>query len=89
MFYGYLLPSTEYATTQIRYMVYTLPKEFGYSKNTNYDQCSMEEKNDDYNPITCSASRSDSDVSIKFYPTSYNHNYKLVSIDTSDQTQLF
>ena len=49
----------------------------------------MQEKNDDYNPITCTASRSDSEVSIKFSPTSYNHNYKLVTIDTADQTQLF
>lgn len=89
MFYGYLLPSTQYATTQLRYMVYTLPQEFGYSKNTDYDKCQMQEKNDDNNPITCTASRSDSDVSIKFNPTSYNHNYKLVSIDTTDQTQLF
>lgn len=24
-----------------------------------------------------------------FYPNSYNHNYKLVTIDTSDQTKLF
>lgn len=26
---------------------------------------------------------------MKFYPTSYNHNYKLVTIDTSDQSKLF
>lgn len=49
----------------------------------------MEEKNDDLNPITCTASRKDSDVTIKFFPTSYNHNYKLISIDTSNQAQLF
>lgn len=49
----------------------------------------MEEKNDDFNPTTCSAARADSDVTIKFLPSSYNHNYKLVTIDTSDQTKLF
>jgi hypothetical protein len=26
---------------------------------------------------------------MKFAPTSYNHNYKLVTIDTSDQAKLF
>lgn len=49
----------------------------------------MEEKNNDFNPITCTANRTNSDVSVKFYPNSYNHNYKLVTIDTSDQTKLF
>ena len=89
MFYGYLLPSTLYSDIQIRYMTYTLPPEFGYSSTTNYDRCSMEEKNDDYNPITCTATRNDSDVTIKFWPNNYNHNYKLVSIDDSDQSLLF
>ena len=49
----------------------------------------MEEKNDDYNPITCTASRTNSDVAIRFYPNSYNHNYKLIAIDTSSQNKLF
>ena len=89
MFYGYLLPSTSQSSIAIRYMTYTLPKEFGYSNLTNYDSCAMEEKNDDYNPITCTSSRSVSNVTMKFYPNSYNHNYKLVTIDTSDQSKLF
>ena len=31
----------------------------------------------------------DSDVIISFQPTSYNHNYKLVTIDSADQSMLF
>ena len=84
MFYGYLLPSTLQSDIQLNYMTYTLPPEFGYSKTRTYDSCSMEEKNDDYNPITCTASRRDSDVTIKFQPISYNNNYKLVAIDASN-----
>lgn len=89
MFYGYLLPSTEYSDTQLCHMVYTLPEEFKYSNLKNYDSCVMEEKNDDYNPVSCTASRNDSDLRIKFDPDSYNHNYKLVSIDTSQNSKLF
>ena len=89
MFYGYLLPSTLQSEIQLDYMTYTLPPEFGYSKLRTYDSCSMEEKNDDYNPVTCTASRNDSDVTIVFNPQSYNHNYKLISIDTSNAALLF
>ena len=89
MFYGYLLPSTPTSSMSIRYMTYTLPPEFGYSPLRTYDRCSMEEKNDDYNPITCTTRRDDSDIVIRFYPTSYNHNYKLVTIDTTNQAKLF
>ena len=89
MFYGYLLPSTDVAVMPLRYMTYTLPPEFGYSNLTTDTACKMELKNDDFNPTTCSAVRQDSDVTLKFYPTSYNHNYKLITIDTSDQTKLF
>lgn len=89
MFYGYLLPSTEYSDIPLRYMTYTIPSEFGYSNLTSYSKCAMEEKNDDYNPITCTSSRNESEVTIKFLPNSYNHNYKLVTIDTADQSQLF
>lgn len=49
----------------------------------------MEEKNNDFNPITCTANRSNSDVILKFYPNTYNHKYKLVTIDASDKTKLF
>lgn len=49
----------------------------------------MKEKNDDPNTITCTANRTNSDVTVKFIPSSYNHNYKLINIDTSDQTKLF
>lgn len=89
MFYGYLLPSTDFAAIPLRYMTYTLPPEFGYSNLTTYSACKMEEKNDDFNPTTCVATRTDSDVTMKFLPNTYNHNYKLVTIDTSDQTKLF
>ena len=89
MFYGYLEPSTLYANTPITKMLFTLPPEFGYSKLQSYDSCVMEEKNDDYNPITCTASRSNSELNIWFTPSSYNHNYKLIKIDTSQSTRLF
>lgn len=49
----------------------------------------LEEKNDDDNPVTCQASRADSDVIIRFTPSSYNYNYKLVTIDSNDQSKLF
>ena len=89
MFYGYLEPSTPYSSIPITKMLFTLAPEFGYSKLQSYDSCVMEEKNDDYNPITCSASRSNSELNIWFTPSSYNHNYKLIKIDTSQQNKLF
>ena len=52
MFYGYLLPSTLSTPTPVNYMTYTLPPEFGYSNQVSYN-CELEEKNDDFNPITC------------------------------------
>ena len=89
MLYGYLLPSTLISETQISYMTFTLAPEFGYSSITTYDSCAMQEKNDDYNPVTCTASRNDSDFTIKFVPQTYNHNYKLINIDTSTASNLF
>jgi hypothetical protein len=89
MFYGYLLPSTLSSEYTIGYMDYVLPSEFGYSNLIDYTACVMEEKNDDVNPVTCKATRNDSDVTVRFDPTYYNHNYKLISIDTSNAAQLF
>ena len=60
MIYGYIEPSTPQSSIAIKKMLFTLAPEFGYSKLKSYDSCVMEEKNDDYNPITCTASRSNS-----------------------------
>lgn len=89
MFYGYLLPSTPLAVIPLSYMTFTLPQQFGYSNLTTYTACKMKQKNDDPNTIACTANRTNSDVTIKFVPSSYNHNYKLINIDTSDKTKLF
>ena len=89
MLYGYLLPSTSFADHPLDYMTYTIPSEFGYSSITTYDGCSMQESNNDYNPVACTAARDNSEVTITFIPDNYNHNYKLVAIDNADQSQLF
>lgn len=88
MFYGYLLPSSPQSPIAIDYMTYTLPSEFGYSNQVSYN-CILEDKNDDYNPISCTTRRVDSDVIIKFVPTYYDHKYELVTIDSTDRSKLF
>lgn len=49
----------------------------------------MMESNSDPTSVTCAATRNNSQVSIKFTPNSYNMNYKLITIDTSNPAQLF
>jgi len=89
MFYGYIEPSTPQATKQISYIIYTLPKEFTYSNLQTYDLCDMEDNNADSTTVTCEAWRTNSEFHIKFTPSAYNHNYKLLYIDTSETSKLF
>ena len=49
----------------------------------------MKETNTDGNTVECSAARLNSEVTIKFVPSTYNHNYKLVSIGHEDPLKLF
>ena len=49
----------------------------------------MKEKNSDISTVACSKSRTDSDVTLKFNPSSYNHHYKLIKIDTTSVSDLF
>lgn len=88
MFYGYLLPSTLYSEYVIRKMVFTLPPEFKYAAITSMSACLM--KGYSNVPITsCLIDRTNSTLSITYVPSSYDHNYKLITLNTASVSQLF
>jgi len=47
------------------------------------------ESNADATTVACTATRNNSFVTMKFTPNTYNMNYKLIKIDTSNPAQLF
>jgi len=52
----------------------------------------MKEKNSDVNVFACTATRNNSKITVRFMPPGgyvYNHNYKLMKIDSIDATKLF
>jgi hypothetical protein len=87
MFYGYLLPSTEQSSYQISKMVFTLPREFSYAPITSLTKCLMKGYTD-VSITSCNTDRQDSVFRITYVPASYDHNYKLITLNTDD-TKLF
>ena len=88
MFYGYLLPSTLSSEYVIRKMVFTLPPEFKYAAITSMDSCLMKGYSDV--PITsCLIDRTNSTLTITYVPSSYDHNYKLITLNTAATNKLF
>lgn len=87
MFYGYLLPSTLKTSYQISKMVFTLPPEFGYAPITSLTKCLMKGYTD-VSISSCNTDRTNSTFTITYVPASYDHNYKLITLNT-DATKLF
>jgi hypothetical protein len=49
----------------------------------------MMESNSDSTTVSCQATKNNSEVSLRFTPSPYNMNYKLITIDTANANQLF